>query len=482
MTSDLALSAREIRPTVLVVDDEPGVRASLRQILMDDCEILEAVDGASALEAIRRREVDMVLLDVRLPDARGTDLLGQIKAVDESIEVILVTAVKEVRTAVEAIKQGAYDYLTKPFDVDEIRTLVLRAVERRTLQRQLLALHSELAHARGFDAIAGRHPTLVRIYEVIAQVAQTTATVLITGESGTGKELIARAIHRQGPRRDQPFVAVNLAAIPEPLLESELFGHEKGAFTGAYQKKLGKFELAHGGSLFLDEVGSLRVDLQAKLLRVLQEREVERLGSTRSMKVNVRILAATNLDLKRAVRERAFREDLYYRLNVVPIEVPPLRERREDIPLLVEHFIRKYSREFHKEVRGISPGALPILQNYSWPGNVRELENIIERSIALATGPVISLKDLPLDLALSDQVASGATDSPLTLKAAREQFELQFILRTLERVDWNQSQAARLLGLHRNTLIAKLAAWGVRRTEAMKPGLSLPDRAPGPAG
>jgi len=482
VTADPALSAREIRPTVLVVDDEPGVRAALRQILMDDCEILEAVDGTSALEAIRRREVDMVLLDVRLPDARGTDLLGQIKALDESIEVILVTAVKEVRTAVEAIKHGAYDYLTKPFDVDEIRTLVLRAVERRTLQRQLLALHSELAHARGFDAIVGRHLTMLKIYEVIAQVAQTTATVLITGESGTGKELIARAIHRQGPRRDQPFVAVNLAAIPEPLLESELFGHEKGAFTGAHQKKLGKFELAHGGSLFLDEVGSLRVDLQAKLLRVLQEREVERLGGTRSMKVNVRILVATNLDLKRAVRERAFREDLYYRLNVVPIEVPPLRERREDIPLLVDHFIRKYSREFHKEVRGISRGALPILQNYSWPGNVRELENIIERSVALATDPVISLKDLPLDLAISDQAASGATDSPLTLKAAREQFELQFILRTLERVDWNQSQAARLLGLHRNTLIAKLAAWGVRRAEAMKPGLSLPNQAMGPAG
>jgi len=459
------------------VDDEPGVRASLRQILMDDCEILEVVDGASALEAIRRRDVDMVLLDIRLPDARGTDLLGQIKALDESTEVILVTAVKEVRTAVEAIKHGAYDYLTKPFDVDEIRALVLRAVERRTLQRQLLALRSELAHAR---AIVGRHPAMVRIYELIAQVAQTTATVLITGESGTGKELIARAIHRQGPRRDEPFVAVNLAAIPEPLLESELFGHEKGAFTGAHQKKLGKFELAHGGSLFLDEVGSLRVDLQAKLLRVLQEREVERLGSNRSIKVNLRILAATNLDLKRAVRERAFREDLYYRLNVVPIEVPPLRERREDIPLLVDHFIRKYSREFRKEMRGISPGALPILQNYPWPGNVRELENIIERSVALATGPVIYLKDLPLDLALSDPTAGGATDSLLTLKAAREQFELQFVLRTLERVDWNQSQAARLLGLHRNTLIAKLAAWGVRRAEAAKPALPVPEQAAGP--
>ncbi|MBI4561366.1 MAG: sigma-54-dependent Fis family transcriptional regulator [Candidatus Rokubacteria bacterium] len=457
------------------------MRASLRQILQDDCDMLEAVDGASALEAIRQREVDMVLLDIRLPDARGTDLLGQIKAVDESIEVILVTAVKEVRTAVEAIKQGAYDYLTKPFDVDEIRALVLRAVERRALQRQLLALRSELARARGFDAIVGRHSAMVKIYELIAQVAQTTATVLITGESGTGKELIAQAVHRQGPRREQPFVAVNLAAIPEPLLESELFGHEKGAFTGAYQKKLGKFELAHGGSLFLDEVASLRVDLQAKLLRVLQQREVERLGGTRSIKVDVRILAATNLDLRRAVKERAFREDLYYRLNVVPIQLPPLRERREDIPLLVDHFIKKYNREFGKEVRSISPGALPLLLSYSWPGNVRELENIIERSVALATGPVIHLRDLPLDLALSDHATPGAGEAPLSLKEAREQFELQFILRTLERVDWNQSKAARLLGLHRNTLIAKLAVWRARRGEGGTLGLLPPEQAQGPA-
>ena len=423
----------------------------------------------------------MVLLDVRLPDARGVDLLSQIKALDESVEVILVTAVKEVRTAVEAIKLGAYDYLTKPFDVDEIRTLVLRAVERRTLQRQLLALRSELARARGFDALVGRHPVMVKIYELIAQLAQTTATVLITGESGTGKELIARAIHRQGPRREQPFVAVNLAAIPEPLLESELFGHEKGAFTGAHQKKPGKFELAHGGSLFLDEVGSLRLDLQAKLLRVLQEREVERLGGTRSMKVNVRILAATNLDLRRAVKERAFREDLFYRLNVVPVEMPPLRERREDIPLLVDHFIRKYNREFGKHVRGISPEALPMLLNYPWPGNVRELENIIERSVALATEPVIHLKDLPLDLALADHATRRAKDGPLSLREAREQFELQFVLRTLERVDWNQSKAARLLGLHRNTLLAKLAAWGVRRAEGREPGLRPPDLAAWPS-
>jgi two-component system response regulator AtoC len=457
--------AKGARPVVLTVDDEVGVRESFRQVLQDECNILEATEGASALAQLQSHEVDLVLLDVRLPGETGLELLDRIKALEDSIEVILVTAVKEVRTAVEAIKRGAYDYVVKPFDVDEMLALCRRALEKRALQREVLYLRSELARAHGFDEIIGRHPEMVRIYERIAQVAETTATVLITGESGTGKELIARAIHRQGPRRERPFVAVNLAAIPEPLLESELFGHERGAFTGAYQKKLGKFELAHGGTLFLDEVGALRVDLQAKLLRALQEREIERIGGSRTVKVDVRIIAATNVNLKQAVRDRAFREDLYYRLNVVPLTVPPLRERREDIPLLVIHFVRKYNREFGKAVRGISPGALPVLLDYDWPGNVRELENIIERSIALARGPVIYLRDLPLDLALPDAAARSA-EPGLSLKEARERFERQFILRVLEGVDWNQSRAARLLGLHRNTLTARLADWGLRRGEA----------------
>jgi DNA-binding NtrC family response regulator len=453
------------RPVVLVIDDEAGVRESLRIILKEDFEVLEAVDGAAALEIVRSRRIDVALLDVRMPGEPGPAVLPRILALGESIAVILMTAMPHVRTAVDAIKAGAHDYIIKPFDADEILLLVRQAAQHRLLEREVRYLRSEFDRAHGFDELVGRHARMVRLYELIAQVAPTHATVLITAESGTGKELVARAIHRQSLRRDQPFIAVNLAAIPDTLLESELFGHEKGAFTGAHSRKPGKFELAHGGTLFLDEVGSLRIDLQAKLLRALQEREVERLGGIRTTPVDVRVIAATNIDLRQAVRTRTFREDLFYRLNVVPLGVPPLRERKEDIAALVEHFVKKYSREFKKDVRGLSPGALPALAAYDWPGNVRELENIIERSVALATRPVIRLEDLPLDLAMHEPGQSRSAGEPaalLSLKEARERFEQAYVLRALEREDWNQSRAARMLGVHRNTLIARLAAWGIR--------------------
>src|SRR5215475_8166948 len=302
---------------------------------------------------LQDRRVDVVLLDVRMPGEPGPAVLPRILAIGESIAVILMTGVPQVRTAVEAIKAGAWDYVVKPFDADEILALVRQAAQQRMLEREVRYLRSEFDRAHGFDELVGRHARMVRLYELIAQVAPTHATVLITAESGTGKELVARAIHRQSPRRDQPFVAVNLAAIPETLFESELFGHEKGAFTGAHARKLGKFELAHGGTLFLDEVGSLRVVLQAKLLRALQEREVERLGGTRTIPVDVRVIAATNVDLREGIRARTFREDLFYRLNVVPLHVPPLRARKDDIGPLADHFVQKYSREFKKDVRGI---------------------------------------------------------------------------------------------------------------------------------
>jgi DNA-binding NtrC family response regulator len=366
------------------------------------------------------------------------------------------------------MRRGAYDYLTKPFDLEEIRLVVRRGLEKRALAREVVSLRSALAEGpppapNGFEGMVGRHPAMVRIYQLIAQIGESTVTVLITGESGTGKELIARAVHRQSARREAPFVAVNVAAIPETLIESELFGHERGAFTGAIARKLGRFELAHGGTVFLDEIGSLRLDLQAKLLRVLQEREIERLGGGRPVPVDVRVLAATNVNLRQAVRDRTFREDLFYRLNVVPIHVPPLRERRDDIPWLVRHFVRKIARESHRDVRDVSAGALDALVRYAWPGNVRELENVIHRAVVLARGPVIQLQDVPLDVAIPETARVPEEAGATSLREACDQFERQYVLRVLERVHWNVSRAARLLGVHRNTILAKLGGWGIRR-------------------
>ncbi|HEY7650593.1 MAG TPA: sigma-54 dependent transcriptional regulator [Methylomirabilota bacterium] len=468
MTSTLGPETdRGRRGTVLVVDDEEGVRASVRAILEETCDVLEAEQGAAALEILKSHEIDVVMLDQRMPGEPGIDVLPRVKALDPTIVVVLATAVRDVRTAVEAMRLGAYDYLVKPFDVDDIILLVRRALEKRALEREVLCLRSALAgsgvETAGFEGMVGRHPEMIRIYQLLTQIAETPATVLISGESGTGKELIARAVHRRSARRDQPFVAMNVAAIPETLLESELFGHEKGAFTGAHARKLGKFELAHGGTVFLDEIGSLRLDLQTKLLRVLQEREVERVGGIRPVPVDVRVLAATNVNLRQAVRERAFREDLFYRLNVVPIHVPPLRERREDIPLLVEHFVRKIARECRREMRGVSAGALDVLARYDWPGNVRELENVIHRAVVLAREPVLYLQDIPLDVALPETGSRLAEDTGLPLRDACEQFERQYVLRVLERVGWNVSRGARLLGVHRNTVLAKLTTWGVQR-------------------
>jgi two-component system response regulator AtoC len=446
---------------ILVVDDDPGVRESFKLILDDHYEVLDAADGPGALQILRRSPVDLVLLDIRMPEMDGMQVLAQIKGLDEQLEVVLVTAVKTVRTAVEAMKLGAFDYLTKPFDEDDLLNVVRRALERRSLEREVVFLRSELARQHDFDELVGQHPEMQKLYRLIGQVARNTATVLIVGESGTGKEIVARAIHRQGPRRDQPFVAVNPAAIPETLIESELFGHEKGAFTGAHQRKLGKFEMAAGGTLFLDEIGTLKPDLQVKLLRVLQEREIERVGGTQVVRADVRILAATNSDLRRAVARGDFREDLYYRLNVVRIQVPPLRERRDDIPQLVQHFIRRYNHEFNKRIEGISPEALAVLHRYSWPGNVRELQNIVERSVALVDGGMIGPGDLPVDLFLPDLRDSVRQAEMLPLREATDEFERQIVTRVLQRVRWNQSEAARVLGLHRNVLKSKLARWGL---------------------
>ena len=440
------------RPVVLVVDDDAGVRESFRLTLEDHYDVVDVPDGLRALDAVRASQVDLVLLDIRLPEMDGIEVLERIKAIDEGVEVVLVTAVRTVRTAVAAMKLGAFDYLTKPFEEDELLAVIARALEKRALEREVTFLRGELARARDFDEIVGHHPAMQKVYRLVAQVARTTTTVLITGESGTGNELVARAIHRQGPRRDKPFVAVNPAAVAESLIESELFGHERGAFTGANQRKLGRFELAQGGTLFLDEIATLKGELQVKLLRVLQEREIERVGGTHPIKIDVRVVAATNADLKDAVARGAFREDLYYRLNVVSIDVPPLAQRADDIPLLVQHFVHRYSRECNKPVDELSPEILTALREYGWPGNVRELQNVIERAVVLAEGPVIQLSDLPLDVLLPKHREKVRTADHLPLKNATEEFERQIVLRVLERVGGNQSEAARILGLHRNTI------------------------------
>ncbi|HXU91420.1 MAG TPA: sigma-54 dependent transcriptional regulator [Methylomirabilota bacterium] len=441
------------------MDDEPNVRESFRLVLEDAYDVIDVPDGAAALDAVRTSSVDLVLLDIRLPEMDGIEVLERLKALDEGIEVILVTAVKTVRTAVAAMKLGAFDYVTKPFDEDELLSLVRRALQKRSLEREVTFLRGELARQHDREDIVGEHPEMQKLSRLITQVARTTTTVLITGESGTGKELIARAIHHRGPRRDKPFVPVNPAAIPESLVESELFGHEKGAFTGAHQRKLGRFELAQGGTLFLDEIGLLRPEVQAKLLRVLQEREIERVGGTHPIKIDVRIVAATNLDLKRAVASGAFREDLFYRLNVVPIAVPPLRDRIEDLPLLVDHFIRRYNHECNKRIEALTPDALAALSSYTWPGNVRELQNIVERTVVLVDGPLISAADLPLDLTISARPGSTSDKRRVDLNEASDRFERLIVQRVLEEARGNVSEAARVLGLHRNSLKVKLARW-----------------------
>ena len=456
------------RGTVLVVDDEDAVRASLRAILKANCHVLEARNGRQALDMLAAHPVDLVMLDQRMPGEQGLDVLLQIKSLDPTIVVVLATAVREVKVAVEALKRGAYDYITKPFEVDDIVLLVQRGLEQRMLEREVLCLRSELArpdidHGDTSKGIIGRHPEVLRLHQLIAQVAPTPTTVLITGESGTGKELVARAIHHQSPRAAKPFVAFNVAAFPDTLIDAELCGYERGAFTGALARKLGRFELAQGGTVVLDEIGALRPDLQTKLLRVLQEREVERLGGARPIPVDVRVLAATNTDLQAAVRNGTFRDDLYYRLNVVNIHLPPLRDRREDIPLLVDHFVRKIARECGRDVQGVSGAARDLLARYDWPGNVRELENVIHRAVVLATGRVLQLHDFPLEVAMPETRSHLAEHTGLPLKDACDQFERQYVLRVLDQLQWNVSGAARALGVHRNTIVQKLAAWGVHR-------------------
>ncbi len=450
--------------SVLVVDDEIGARESLRMILKNDYSVFLARDAEEAILQMGEHSPDVILLDIILPDLDGLKLLEKIKQREPDAIVIMITATKTVKTAVEAMKLGAYDYITKPFDIDELRLIVSRALSTQALEKEVKYLRKEVDRSFIFENIIGKSKAMKEIFGIVRQIADTRSTVLVMGESGTGKELISRAIHYNSSRKNFPFVTINCAAIPETLIESELFGHEKGAFTNAIEKKLGRFELAHQGTLFLDEIGELSLATQAKILRFLEEREFNRVGGAKTIKVDVRLITATNRELSQLIKKGAFREDLYYRINVVPIIVPPLRERREDIPLLLDHFIRKYNEEGNKKVQGVSREALELIMNYEWPGNVRELENLIERAIALTSNEYIQTDELPISMTNSSKI-NGLRDSVLSGRVsfllAEEEFEKGIILDALKKTNYVQSHAAEILGISRRILKYKMDKLGI---------------------
>jgi two-component system, NtrC family, response regulator PilR len=449
------------RKTLLVVDDDEGMRDTLAAILRHEYRVLRASTGEAAITILAHEQVDLMLLDVRLPGIGGFEVLKIVKDNYSFIEVIMISAINEVETAVQAIKHGAYHYITKDFEYDTMRSLVRNATERQDLSRQVLTLSAQVAEQDAREFIVGSNKHTREVIELAQRIAGLSATVLILGESGTGKELLARFIHRESGRPEAPFITVNLAAIPRDLAESTLFGHEKGAFTGAYKQQLGKFELASGGTLFLDEIGDLHPDLQAKLLRAIQEGEIERVGGGRPIKVEFRLIAASNVDLERAVKEGRFREDLYYRVNVVPLKLPPLRERIEDLPDLARFFLRRCSVKFRKDIKGISDSALKLLRSYWWPGNIRELENLIERLVAVTQKDCISDDDLPFEylMARLDTMKPGPDG---LLHDACETFERSFILRALEKSDWSIAATSRYLGVPLSTLKHRMERLEIR--------------------
>ncbi len=441
--------------TLLVADDDPGLRESLeRTLVREGYTVVLASDGNAALERLQAGGIDLVLTDLKMPGLTGIEVLRAAKAIAPDVDVILLTAFGTVEEAVRAMKEGAYDFLTKPFQRAQVLRLIRQALERRELIQQNRALQQRLDDLLQQGAVIGSSPAFRRMMTLVEQVADSSATVLIQGESGTGKELVARAIHQRSARRNGPFVAVNCAALPETLLESELFGYEKGAFTGAAGRKEGRFELADGGTLFLDEVADLSQVTQPKILRVLQAGEYERLGGTKTLRVDVRIVTATNQELSRMVREKRFREDLYYRLNVITINVPPLRERREDIRVLAQHFLRIYAAKNNRTLDGFTDEAMRRLEAYAWPGNVRELENVVERGVVLARGSLMDVGELPEELA-------GATPLPegvLTVRVGTPlaEVEARLLEETLRVTKGNKTLTAKLLGIDPRTVSRKL--------------------------
>ena len=441
--------------TILVVDDERGVRQSFNMALKNKYHVLLAATGEKAVDILQKNSIDLILLDILLPDIDGIDLLKKFKKTEPNTEIIMITAVNDLRTAVKAIKLGAYEYIIKPFMVDEVLTLIRRALEKRHLVKQVVYLKNELERYLPFEKMVGKDEKMKKVFELISVVSQSHGTVLIQGESGTGKELVARAVHNLSPRKNQPFVVINCAAIPATLMESELFGHNKGAFTGAESIRMGKMEIADKGTVFFDDIDSLDINMQAKLLRIIQEKEFQRLGETKTMKADVRFVAASNKNLDELILREEFREDLFYRLNVFPIKLPPLRERKEDIPLLLNHFFKLYAKKSGKPQKMITENALKILIEYDWPGNIREMQNLVERLCTIKQDPVVQLKDLT---ALTISKKSVINNS---LKEAVNSFEKQYIAETLDLVKGNRKKASEKLGIHRNTLLAKIHEYGL---------------------
>jgi two-component system response regulator PilR (NtrC family) len=473
------------KPRILVVDDEPGLRDMLAILFRrEGLDVVLAPGFATARDAVLHAPdpYAVVLTDLLMPDGSGMDLLTLIKRRTEHTEVIMMTAHGDVDTAIEAMKRGAYDFVTKPFATNELRALVQKALEKRSIRTENERLRAQLLRERGHELV-GHSEGMRRVLDVAKRIANTRTTVLITGESGTGKERIARAIHEESDRRERPFLVINCGAIPDTLIEAELFGHEKGAFTGAVTHRRGLFREADGGTLFLDEIGELPVGLQVKLLRVLQERKVRSIGSANEVAVDVRVLGATNRKVEDDVREGRFRQDLYYRLNVIRVEVPALRERREDIRPLAEHFLHRWAAEQGKDIRALSPDALRALESYRYPGNVRELENVLERAVALATGPIIGLGDLPSELsgAASPPTPSliGLPEEGCNLDDVLGEVERRFLLQALERSGGVRTQAAKLLGVSFRSLRYRLQKHALGEpeddSEADPPSSSTPD-------
>lgn len=443
---------------ILVVDDDESIRRMLAAVLArEGYQTVTARDGEDGLALFRSASPDIVLMDIRMPGLSGIEAMREMLKLRPGVAVVLMTAYADLETAVQAIKSGVFDFVIKPFDLAEIGLLVNRAYEMREMRREIRSLQSELSETYRFDRIITNDPAMLSLCESVARIAPSNASVVIHGESGVGKELLAASLHYNSSRAQHPFVKVNCGAIPEGLLESEFFGHEKGAFTGAVTRRTGRFEHAEGGTLFLDEIGELPLALQVKLLRVIQDREFERVGGEKTLKVDVRLVAATNRNLEAMVAEGSFREDLFYRLNVVSLAVPPLRDRLVDIPLLAQHFLRKFTTEHGREIVDFDDHALAVMQRYAWPGNVRELSNAVERAVVMSSGNMIFAEDLPQSVVQATrQVPSSDDVSPRTLKAQVRSFESRVIQQALERNQANRSRTANELGISRRALLYKL--------------------------